>query len=321
MRRFFFHYQIRIITICLQLMALLLSFSAMPSERTYLDVPREIFTLSCHGGEQVLGIKPLVKLSPQIRHRKHHPLILAKEEPQLSYVLNERLAIKEELRQSSRVLGTNDGRQYLTQQEAIHIAGESNHSLWGIYRTMTEFTHNNKTMVALRLVATAERVASQEQFTTLAVRHLTQEIRVNDIALAEEKKGPLHLTTFFSQHPAPHGIQAHILASLEGMQYTAKNHVVVIDHGAVDGLVAGNFLELYQAGTKLYQANGQFPYPSQPNSGSFTSPPRKVGRLMVLKPYETVSLALITRSDVPIDSSVLALSPAEETAFPCLPVC
>ncbi|MCF1536031.1 hypothetical protein, partial [Escherichia coli] len=84
--------------------------------------------------------------------------------------------------------------------------------------------------------------------TTLAIDELNQEIRANDIALPEISLESLPLSTTFFPRPAPHDARPRLLGTLEGSQYAAKHHVVVIDHGREEGLEQGSMFELYQAG-------------------------------------------------------------------------
>ncbi|MGC9423099.1 LysM peptidoglycan-binding domain-containing protein [Vibrio sp.] len=280
-------------------------------DNPHLIYPGDKLTLLWRDGQPVLSLKPMVKLSPQVRLMEKQSLPTVEEGLLLPYLLSDRLIDEAEIVQSARVLGSNDGRQYLTKQDTVYISGESSHAQWGIYRPMTEFVRGDKKMVALRLLATAERVASEEKLTALAVHQVAQEIMVNDLALTEVGLNQLNLSTSFFPRPAPQGIQATILGTLEGSQYAAKNQVVVIDHGKGDGLVQGSMFELYQVGATVYQDKEGYSYKS--NRGEqINLPQRKVGALMVIRPYDAFSLALVTNSEEPIDQSVLALPPMSD---------
>ncbi|WP_154115061.1 LysM peptidoglycan-binding domain-containing protein [Vibrio cincinnatiensis] len=280
-------------------------------DNPHLIYPGDKLTLVWRDGQPVLSLKPMVKLSPKVRLQEKQSLPTVEEGLLLPYLLSDRLIEETEIAQSLRVLGSNDGRQYLTKQDTVYISGESSHAQWGLYRPMNSFERGDKRMVALRLLATAERLESQEQVTALSIHQFAQEIMVNDLALAEVGLNQLNLSTSFFPRPAPQGVQATILGTLEGSQYAAKNQVVVIDHGKDDGLMQGSMFELYQQGATVYQDKEGYSYKS--NRGEpINLPQRKVGTLMVIRPYDAFSLALVTNSEAPIDHTVLVFSPIHD---------
>lgn len=208
-----------------------------------------------------------------------------------------------------RILGSNQGKQYLSQPDALYLEGQHEAQHWGIYRPMNEFQRANHSMRALRRLATAHLVESTPSMTTLAIDELNQEIRANDIALPEISLESLPLSTTFFPRPAPHDARPRLLGTLEGSQYAAKHHVVVIDHGREEGLEQGSMFELYQAGQTVYQKGEQYTDKAQRASQVITLPAKKVGTLMVIRPYPTMSLALITSSQAAIDNQIVILPP------------
>lgn len=98
-----------------------------------------------------------------------------------------------------------------------------------------------------------------------------------------------------------------VLGASDGKQYlTAQNQVVVIDKGLADQLRQGTMFDLIQAGSKVSGKKGQH---QQNLDETLQLPSSLVGSLMVIRPYEHFSLALITDSLVPIGKSVIAVSP------------
>ncbi|MCX9562854.1 peptidoglycan-binding protein, partial [Vibrio cholerae] len=180
---------------------------------------------------------------------------------------------------------------------------------WGIYREVAQYQREDDVMVALRLVATGELAMTDSNFSGLTLHEQNQEILSNDIALPEIDIEERQLSTTFYPQPAPEGSEARILGSLEGSQYAGQNQVVIIDQGSSDGIAQGSMFELYQAGAKVNGKKGLFTYQQGSANADVQLPSLKVGTLMVIRPYERFSLALITNSSAPISNDVLALSP------------
>ncbi|EJL6263550.1 LysM peptidoglycan-binding domain-containing protein [Vibrio tarriae] len=282
-------------------------------DNPHLIYPGDKLTLFWRDGQPVLSLKPMRKLSPQVRVLEKQAVPTVQEGLVLPYLQSDRLMAKTALQDSVRVIGSNDGRQYLTKQEQLYISGVQTEKKWGIYREVAQYQRDDEVMVALRLVAVGELAMTGGNFSGLSLQEQNQEILANDIALPEVDLEELQLSTTFYPQPAPTGSEAHILGSLEGSQYAGQNQVVVIDQGSSDGVAQGSMFELYQAGVKVNGKQGQFTYQAEGSDADVQLPSTKVGTLMVIRPYERFSLALITNSSAPISVEVLALSPQEES--------
>ncbi len=275
----------------------------------HLIYPSDQLTLIWRDGQPVLSRKPMLRLSPQARVTARQPLPIVEQHLILPYLVADRLMTPTELDSSLKIIGSQQGNQYLSQQDSLYIAGQHEASHWAIYRPMNSFVTEQQTMIGLRLLATAHQVDSSSTLTTLAIDQFNQEIRANDIALPEITLDSLNLTTHFLPTPAPAGLHSRLLGTLEGSQYAAKHHVVVIEHGQQAGLVQGSMFELYQAGHTVYQTGDQFSDTPRRSSQAIQLPAKKVGELMVIRPYPNMSLALITTSQVAIDEQISIVAP------------
>ncbi|CAM2772272.1 LysM peptidoglycan-binding domain-containing protein [Vibrio ordalii] len=280
-------------------------------DNPHLIYPGDKLTLVWRNGQPVLSLKPVIKLSPKVRVLEKKAVPTVQEGLVLPYLHTDRLLDKQALQESQRVLGASDGKQYLTAQDTLYISEQQTHPKWGIYREIAEFSRHdaaakNKTMAALRLIATGELVSADEAFSGLTITAQQQEIRVNDIALPEVGVETLTLSTTFFPSPSLLQAETHILGSLEGSEYSAQNQVVVIDKGLADQLRQGTMFDLIQAGSKVSGKKGQHQHNLDE---TLQLPSSLVGSLMVIRPYEHFSLALITDSRVPIGKSVIAVSP------------
>ncbi|KQA17258.1 LysM peptidoglycan-binding domain-containing protein [Vibrio metoecus] len=278
-------------------------------DNPHLIYPGDKLTLIWRDGQPVLSLKPMRKLSPQVRVLEKQAVPTVQEGLVLPYLQSDRLIAQAALQDSVRVIGSSDGRKYLTKQDQLYITGVQTEKKWGIYREVAQYQRDDDVMVALRLVAVGELAMTGGNFSGLSLLEQNQEILANDIALPEVDIEERQLSTTFYPQPAPVGSEAHILGSLEGSQYAGQNQVVVMDQGSSDGLAQGSMFELYQAGAKVSDKKGEFTYQQEGSDVDVQLPSLKVGTLMVIRPYERFSLALITNSSAPISHDVLALSP------------
>ncbi|PAR38639.1 peptidoglycan-binding protein [Vibrio metoecus] len=285
-------------------------------DNPHLIYPGDKLTLIWRDGQPVLSLKPMRKLSPQVRVLEKQAVPTVQEGLVLPYLQSDRLIAQTALQQSVRVIGSSDGRKYLTKQDQLYITGVQTEKKWGIYREVAQYQRDDDVMVALRLVALGELAMTGGNFSGLSLQEQNQEILANDIALPEVDIEERQLSMTFYPQPAPVGSEAHILGSLEGSQYAGQNQVVVMDQGSSDGLAQGSMFELYQAGAKVSDKKGQFTYQQEGSDADVQLPSLKVGTLMVIRPYERFSLALITNSSAPINQEIIAVSPQSTSSEP-----
>lgn len=267
-------------------------------ENPHLIYPGDRLYLTWRNGQPILSMKPKVKLSPSVRIVEKSPLPTIKPELVLPY-LDSNLLLGQALVESSvRVLGASHGRQLLTEQDVVYISGQQPVSSWGIYRQLATFTRNEHIVVALKRIADAEHVEYAEQLTRLRVIEPRQEILPNDIVLPDNFEALANATNHFYPIPALVGHNAQILGSLTGQRYVGQYDVVVLDRGLVDELVQGSMFELYQQGAVVKLDNAK----------QVSLAKTHIGNLVVIRPYQHFSLALVSQSTQPIgvDSKLLA---------------
>ncbi|WP_337227391.1 LysM peptidoglycan-binding domain-containing protein [Vibrio cholerae] len=281
-------------------------------DNPHLIYPGDKLTLFWRDGQPVLSLKPMRKLSPQVRVLEKQAVPTVQEGLVLPYLQSDRLMAKAALQGSVRVIGSSEGRQYLTKQDQLYISGVHSEKKWGIYREVAQYQRDDEVLVALRLVAMGELAMTGGNFSGLSLQEQNQEILANDIALPEVDLEERQLSTTFYPQPAPAGSEARILGSLEGSQYAGQNQVVVIDQGRSDGVAQGSMFELYQAAVQVKAKQDSSTFLSERSNTDVQLPSVKVGALMVIRPYERFSLALITNSLAPISAEVHALSPQAE---------
>ncbi|NIY93697.1 LysM peptidoglycan-binding domain-containing protein [Vibrio diazotrophicus] len=283
-------------------------------ENPHLIYPGDQLYLVWKNGKPQLKFKPKVILSPKVRKVKKQAVPVVDQGLVMPYLQSDRLISKSVLATSSKVLGDSEGHQYITQQDVLYFTGHHTQTQWGVYRPASEFELDKEVLVALRLIALGELVRSEETLSELRIKEQSQEVMQNDIVLPLVAIDSLKLTTTFFPHPAPNNVNARILGALEGSQYFAQGQVVVLNQGEEAGLKQGCMFEVYQTGSHVFGSQGEFSYEKKWFDKGMQLPSNKVGELMVIRPYDKFSLALITRSQTAFNQDVMALSPLAANA-------
>ncbi|TKF00499.1 LysM peptidoglycan-binding domain-containing protein [Vibrio kanaloae] len=282
-------------------------------ENPHLIYPGDKLSLVWINGEPVLSLKPVIKLSPKIRVSEKKAVPTVNEGLVLPYLQSDRLVDQQDIESAQRVLGTSDGKRFLSGEDRLFISGNQQHQKWGIYRSVETYQRQKPqaSMTSLRLVATARLKEVDAEYSSLQIETQLQEVLLNDLVLPELGVDQMKLSTTFYPAPSSAGQFANILGSLEGNQYGAKNQVVVINKGSKDNLRQGTMFTLSESGAMVFGKQGEYSYNESVASNKVQLPSTSLGSLMVIRPYEYFSLALITQSTKPVSNEILAVSPLD----------
>jgi len=278
-------------------------------ENPHLIYPGDQLYLVWQNGKPRLKFKPKITLSPEAKKTPKQPVPVVAQGLVLPYLKSDRLVDSTILKQSSRVLGNNEGRQYLSGVDKLYFSGHHSSKNWGVYRTSQQYLRGNQSATALRLIATGQLVGADNGMSVLQIEQQSQEVRIDDIVLPVKDVNRYNLTTTFFPHPSPINLQASIVGSLDGGKYAAKSQVVVLDRGAEDGLKQGCVFDVYSPGNTVFGQPGNVSYENSWFDTAKQLPDSKVGEMMVIRPYARFSLALITSSEAAISTDSIVLSP------------
>jgi len=129
--------------------------------------------------------------------------------------------------------------------------------------------------------ATIERAGDPA---TLLITRSDSDIRRGD-RLMTSNNNELALN-FFPRSPQQ-AINGNIISVLDGVSQIGQHDIVVLDKGIVDGLEAGHTLDIYHRGRIVVD-----PYSPETNA-TVKLPDEMAGLLMVFRPFERVSYALV----------------------------
>ena len=121
---------------------------------------------------------------------------------------------------------------------------------------------------------------------TLIVTKSDIEIRRGDRLMVSEKGG---LALNYFPRPPENSVGGSIISVLKGVSQIGQFNIVVIDRGTADGLKPGHTLDIYNLGKIVDD-----PYNLDKEKRSYVKLPNEIaGELMVFRPFERVSYALV----------------------------
>ncbi len=120
---------------------------------------------------------------------------------------------------------------------------------------------------------------------TLSINKSDSEIRIGD-RLMVSAAGELALDYF--PHPPQTEISGSIISVLNGVSQIGQHNIVVIDRGTEDGIETGHVFDIYRRGRTVADQ-----YHDQEETTEVKLPDEIAGVLMVFRPFEKVSYALV----------------------------
>ncbi|MBP5981501.1 MAG: peptidoglycan-binding protein [Halomonas sp.] len=210
----------------------------------------------------------------------------------------------EAMQELAYVIGGENQRLLHASGDTIFARGSAQENVpenaaLGIYRQTQTYTAEDGTPLgqALTNIGQARHLRTDGDMLTLEIRRAHQEVRRNDLILALE------------QHPAPstlrphfplHHVSGRILGVPGGLRFIGRMQIVSVDMGIQDGLQAGHILQVNQPGETL----------NDPRTQAVTQlPPTPSGKVMVIKPYQQVSFALVMQASNVLEIGDRVVSP------------
>lgn len=290
-------------------------------------------------GEQPMGSRGgarVVKLSPRVRVsalKEPVPTIpIASVAP---FLTQPYVADTDQVRRAPYVVGFPEERIVAGVGDSIYVRriDHATNQRFQILRpgdTLRD-PETNETLGHLAVfVATAELQRTGDPAKLQVVRS-EREVAIGDRVIAASLEEPL--SNFFPR-PAPAGMRGRILSVLNGVSQIGQFDVVVINKGLRDGVERGNVLEVFQGGGKerdrvlaggsdfnwrdesplstefWYGANAKIfrwrsdPFPPAVDvrfpRASYVEPYERSGALMVFRPFDRVSFALVLEATRPM---------------------
>ena len=230
----------------------------------------------------------VIKLSPQVRtlpHREaNEPIAL---EEARAFLREHRVVDDAEaLQELAYVVAGDDRRLISGAGDRLYVRGDvPRYDQVGIYRQSEPYLAMDGTPLGIELinVGIARHVSSEGDIAQLDVVSSHQEVRVNDIVLPLEE---LELSREFMPRVPLNAVEGHVIAVPGGVRFIGRFQIVALDLGTLDGLQAGHVLRANQQGELI----------NDPRTQELVQlPSTEAGSVMVFKPYDRISYALVTQ--------------------------
>lgn len=245
----------------------------------------------------------VVKLSPQVRTLPHREAIepIAVEDAQ-AFLRQHRVVDDADALQELAYIVAGDERRLISGAgDKVYVRGDvPRHGQVGIYRQSQPYLAMDGTPLGLELinVGVARHVSSAGDITQLEVLSSHQEVRVNDIILPLEER---ELSRETLPRAPLNTLEGHIVGVPGGVRFIGRFQIVTLDLGTLDGLQAGHVLRV----------NQQSELVNDPRTQELVQlPSSEAGSVMVFRPYDHISYALVMQASRVLEVGDQVESPA-----------
>ncbi|MGY2461043.1 peptidoglycan-binding protein [Vreelandella sulfidaeris] len=231
----------------------------------------------------------VVKLSPQVRTLPHGEAVEPIPMEIAQAFLREHRVVDnaEALQALAYVIAGDDRRLISGAGDQLYARGDvPRHGQLGIYRQSETYQTLEGTPLGIELtkVGAARHISSEGDIVQLEVVSSHQEVRVNDIVLPLDDHE--QSTELIPRAPLS-AIEGRIIAVPGGVRFIGRFQIVTLDRGTLDGLQPGHVLQVNQQGELI----------NDPRTQELVQLPNtEAGAVMVFKPYDHVSYALVMQA-------------------------
>lgn len=264
----------------------------------HLIYPGDILVLgSCQGMPCLLLERGqgVVKLTPQMRTVPEREAIAPLPMEVVRVFLREHRVLEEgeRLQELAYVVGGDNRRLISGAGDTLYVRGElPARTRLGIYRQSDPYLATDGAPLGTELIKIGEAryLSSEGDIARVEVLNAYQEVRNNDILLPFESREQEE--AFQPRAPLNH-VSGNIIAVPGGMRFIGRLQVVAIDLGTQNGIQPGHVLRVDQQGELITDPR---------TKERIQLPETEAGLVMVFKPYNHVSYALVMQA-----SNVLAV--------------
>ena len=233
------------------------------------------------GGD--LRLSPVVRASPLDRGIPSLPLSAIQQ-----FLVEPKVAEADTLEQAPYIVAMADEHVVVGRGDKVYVRGLVDRQTPGfmVFRAGQPYADADTGEVLgyeALYVASAEAQAFTDPATLRITKSFREAIIGDRILPIETEKVQMR----YPPHPPARPVFGHIISVVDGVSQIGQWNVVVIDRGAADGIETGTVLEVRQSGAR------QRDIISPAADEWIELPAEKEGLLMVFRPYQRVSFALV----------------------------
>ncbi|MBH8579128.1 LysM peptidoglycan-binding domain-containing protein [Bisbaumannia pacifica] len=259
----------------------------------HLIYPGDIIYLADCNGRPCLRLERgqgVVRLSPEVRRVPHREAIAPLPLEVVEHFLRRHRVVDEAegIENLAYVVGGDDRRLVSGAGDAIYVRGAlPDTGRLGIYRLGERYEDpQNGELLGIELlgVGRALWLRRDGEISRLEITESDFEVRNGDLILPVEER---EWAGQFLPRAPERAISGRILAVPGGVQFIGRLQVVALDLGRRDGIAAGHVLRVEQQGELV----------TDPNTNELIQlPGEEAGLVMVFRPFEKVSYALVMQA-------------------------
>lgn len=297
-------------------------------ENPHLIYPGDRLNLvfDANGQPMLVKGKPTIKLSPKVRTslKQLNPIKTISLDIISPFVKYETILSEKEITESAYVLGNDDGYKSSVDGAKTYVNGHlTKGNGYAIYQKTDEIiSPETKELIGYHatLVGTGKAInegdTQKKEPATIYIQEAKREIRAGDI-VKPVNEGQL-LPAFFTMQAAEQHIRGKIVKASSGMREFGKFDVVFIDQGSHEGIKQGDVLSVARLSPGIVETNDGPVYSkgtsrwnrlaSESNS-DYKMPEELLGKMMVFKVFDQMSMAIILTSDKPLKLNDIIKAP------------
>ncbi|MCX4026921.1 LysM peptidoglycan-binding domain-containing protein [Endozoicomonas sp. SM1973] len=249
------------------------------------------------------GAGGVIKLSPKIRKTPIKSAIPAIPLNAINSFMDRSRIIDDEdvIEKAPYVISSRQERIINGVNDLIYARGEfkDDASAYGIFRRAERFTDpktNEFLGVMVMDIGVGEIKDVANDIATINITESNSEIRIGDRMLETEER---RLQPVFHPSSPKKDIEGEILAVVGGVNQIGQFDNVVINRGTRDGLETGNIMSITKKLVIKDHVTKQY----------VDMPPDEVGLLMIYRPFEKVSYAVVLKATQPIKTGDGVINP------------
>lgn len=217
------------------------------------------------------------------------PINLIPHDKISAFLTSPKVVSLEELENAPYVVGFHEGHLMAGTGDKVYVKNitdntQNNYTIYRAGETYHDAKTNEVLGIEARYIASAT-LANDDNPATLVITKGTHEIRQGDRIMPSPD---VENTLNFFPNPPKQLINGHIIGVKDGRDLIGLYSVIVIDKGSADGLAAGHELIIYQKGKRIVD-------PVRENE-EVQLPDEIAGKVMVFRPFEHLSYALVMES-------------------------
>ncbi len=256
----------------------------------HLIYPGDVLSFSYVNGKPRLSLSRNVKLSPTIRESSLQEAIkLIPADAISQFLTSPKVVDQQDLANSPYVIDFAGEHLIAGTGDRIYVRSiENPESLsYTVYRQGQPYVRPvTGEVLGYEAVYVADTtLQSAGDPATLSVNKANSEIRIGDRLMVSDA-GELALNYF--PHPPATEISGSIISVMNGVSQIGQHNIVVIDRGTADGVETGQIFDIYQRGRIVAD-----PFHDIDETTAVKLPDEIAGVLMVFRPFEKVSYALV----------------------------